>query len=174
MYVKNVGQLKRFTVAKNISSGSLINLQHVNPDKNNERSENKYCYAVECTDPITGKISYQILGFTNIKTYFGDLTSNDNFSGIVYDVEHSTPDTCFSIAQAIINYCFYIGCSIDKNLSENTINGGNLNQERVFFDKDECSRLEIRLQRGYAQAVGKASNSSSIYDRKIIVVQNNQ
>lgn len=157
LYVREVGKLTRFRVYKNINnSGSLINLQHINPNKPNEPSASKYCYAIECIDSKTGKISYQILGFRSITDYFGDLTNSDNSSGIIYEVERSTPDECFAIADAIIREGFSIECSIDKTLNDNTLNGSYGNA-RVFFDRDECTKLEDRLQRGFIQAIYKAS-----------------
>ena len=156
LHVTNEGSLRMFKVYKNInSSGTLIDLTHF---ENNKRSEDKYCYAIESKDRTTGEIFYQILGFYNIARYFGDLTNNNRYYNDVYDVEQGDGSKCFSIAEAIINNCFVIGCPISKNLNENTLSGDN-SSYRVFFNEDECNKLNERLSRGYAQAVGKAQQS---------------
>lgn len=165
LYVKKVGDLRLFKVYKNINaSGTLIDLQHV--DENNNRSADKYCYAVESKNPTTGEIYYQILGFYNITSRFGNLANNDRYYGDMYEVEQGTPQRCFEIATSIINNGFSIGCAIDKNINENTLNSSG---NRVFFSKDECVKLNERLQRGYAQAIAKANGSSSSYDKRIII-----
>lgn len=164
LHVTNEGSLRMFKVYKNInSSGTLINLTHF---ENNKRSDDKYCYAIESKDRTTGETFYQILGFYNIARYFGDLTNNNRYYNDIYDVEQGDGSKCFSIAEDIINNCFVIGCHISKNLNENTLTDNN-NSYRVFFNEDECTRLNDRLSRGYAGAIGKANNSWN--SKKIIV-----
>ena len=165
LHVRIEGQLKLFKIDKNINAnGQLTKLYSVN--SNNETIGDKYCYAVESKDQY-GNVSYKILGFSNITRYFGDLTNNDRYYNDIYDVEQGTPQRCFEIAQAIINNCFTIGCSIYKTINNDTLNGCS-SYDRVFFNYDECIKLNERLMRGYTQAVYKAYNSSSIYDNKII------
>ena len=164
LYVKKAGELRLFKVYKNINSGKLINLTHF---ENNKRSEDKYCYAVESKDS-NGNSFYQILGFNNITQYFGNLTNNDRYYGDMYEVEQGTPQRCFEIATSIINNAFTIGCFINKSIDENTLTDNNSNY-RVFFNNDECVKLNERLQRGYSQAISNANSSSSTYDPKIII-----